>query len=103
MCRPVEWNDGASSSASRQGYILNCMQERDFCAFSTVRCIDFVEPFGVGCKKFEVIIIKIRSGFVVNVLRTIQFILRNSSIDIFSLTGNLPTLTVFSVSFPLDP
>ena len=63
MCRPVEWNDGASSSASRQGYILNCMQERDFCAFSTVRCIDFVEPFGVGCKKFEVIIKKVRSGF----------------------------------------
>ena len=35
-------------------------------------------------------------GFVVDVLRAIQFILRNRSIDIFSLTGNLrkPHLSV---------
>ena len=39
---------------------------------------------------------KIHSGFVVYVLRTIQFIRRNRSIDIFSLTGNLrkPYLSV---------
>jgi len=43
MCRSVEWNDCASSSASRQGCILSRMQERGFCAFSTGRCIDFAE------------------------------------------------------------
>ena len=47
MCRSVEWNDGTSSPASRQGCILNRMQEKGVCAFSTERCIDFVEPFGV--------------------------------------------------------
>ena len=47
MCRPVEWNGGKFYPASRQGCILSRMQERGFCAFSTGRCIDFVEPFGV--------------------------------------------------------
>ena len=47
MYRSVEWNDCAPSPASRQGCILSRIQEKGFCAFSTERCIDFVEPFGV--------------------------------------------------------
>ena len=42
----------------------------------------------VGSKKLKVIIKNFRTDFVVNVLRTTQFIRRIRSIDIVSLQGN---------------
>jgi len=49
MCRPVEQNNISSKPASRQGCILNRMQERGVTAFSTERSI----PNGIQFQKIK--------------------------------------------------